>query len=103
MSVAEQARVALELQARGREVVGIDSSPLAVEVARRRGVRDARVLPFEQVGPALGRFDTVVMYGNNFGLFGGEAKARRLRPTPTTRPLSPVRLALVRLSNRLSG
>jgi SAM-dependent methyltransferase len=71
-------RVALELQARGREVVAIDSSPLAVEVARRRGVRDARVLPFEQVGPALGRFDTVVMYGNNFGLFGSEAKARRL-------------------------
>jgi SAM-dependent methyltransferase len=57
-------RVAFELQARGREVVAIDSSPLAVEVARRRGVRDARVLPFEQVGPALGRFDTVVMYGN---------------------------------------
>ncbi len=71
-------RVALELQERGREVVAIDSSPLAVEVARRLGVRDARVLSFEQVGPALGRFDTVVLYGNNFGLFGGEAKARRL-------------------------
>jgi SAM-dependent methyltransferase len=71
-------RVALELQARGRQVVAIDVSPLAVEVARRRGVHDGRVLAFEKVGPELGRFDTVVMYGNNFGLFGGEAKARRL-------------------------
>lgn len=58
--------------------MAIDISPLAVEVARRRGVRDARVLAFEHVGPDLGRFDTVVMYGNNFGLFGGEATARRL-------------------------
>lgn len=71
-------RVALELQARGREVVAIDVSPGAVEVARRRGVHDARVLPFEDVDAGLGSFDTVVMYGNNFGLFGGEARARRL-------------------------
>jgi SAM-dependent methyltransferase len=71
-------RVALELQARGREVVAIDISPAAVDVARRRGVLDARVLAFEDVGAELGRFGTVVMYGNNFGLFGGEAKTRRL-------------------------
>lgn len=71
-------RVALELQARGHEVVAIDISPLAIEVARRRGVQDARVLAFEKVGPDLGHFDTLVMYGNNFGLFGSEAKARRL-------------------------
>jgi SAM-dependent methyltransferase len=69
-------RVALELQARGREVVAIDVSPGAVEVARRRGVRDARVLALEDVGAQLGGFDTVVMYGNNFGLFGGKAQAR---------------------------
>ena len=71
-------RVALELQARGRDVVGIDVSPLAVEVARRRGVRDARVVPFDAVDESLGRLDTVVMYGNNFGLFGSRAGARRL-------------------------
>ncbi len=71
-------RVALELQKRGREVVGIDISPGAVEVARRRGVRDVRLLALEDVDESLGRFDTVVMYGNNFGLFGSRAKARRL-------------------------
>jgi SAM-dependent methyltransferase len=71
-------RVALELQALGHEVVAIDVSPLAVEVARRRGVADARVVAFEDAVPQLGSFDTVVMYGNNFGLFGGHARARRL-------------------------
>jgi SAM-dependent methyltransferase len=71
-------RVALELQRRGHEVVGIDVSPLAVEVARRRGVRDARVLPFERVDESVGPIDTVVMYGNNFGLFGSGPRTRRL-------------------------
>jgi SAM-dependent methyltransferase len=73
-------RVALELQERGREVVGIDVSPGAVEVARRRGVRDVRLLALEDVDGSLGRFDTLVMFGNNFGLFGSPAKARRLLP-----------------------
>jgi len=71
-------RVALELQARGHEVVGIDVSPLAVEVARERGVVDARVMPFEDVDESLGTFDTVVAYGNNFGLFASRTKAPRL-------------------------
>jgi SAM-dependent methyltransferase len=71
-------RVALHLQERGHDVVAIDISPLAVEVCRRRGVRDARVCRFEDIDDSLGRFDTVVMFGNNFGLFGGAAKAKRM-------------------------
>jgi SAM-dependent methyltransferase len=71
-------RVALHLQDRGHDVVAIDISPLAVEVCRRRGVRDARVCRFEDVDETLGRFDTVVMFGNNFGLFGSATKARRM-------------------------
>jgi SAM-dependent methyltransferase len=71
-------RVALHLQERGYEVVAVDNSPLAVEAARRRGVRDARVIAFEDVDDSLGIFDTIVMYGNNFGLFGSRAKAKRL-------------------------
>ena len=71
-------RVALHLQQKGYEVVAIDSSPGAVEVCRRRGVRDARLLRLEEVDGALGRFDTVVMYGNNLGLLSSRAKGRRL-------------------------
>lgn len=71
-------RLALHLQERGLEVVGIDNSPAAVEVCRRRGVRDARVLSIADVGPELGTFDTVVFMGNNFGLFGSAAGTRRL-------------------------
>lgn len=71
-------RVALHLQQKGHNVVAIDSSPGAVEVCRRRGVRDARVLRLEEADGALGRFDTVVMYGNNLGLLASRAKGRRL-------------------------
>jgi SAM-dependent methyltransferase len=72
-------RCALYLQSRGQEVVGIDNSPLAVEVARGRGVVDARVLPFSRVSRrALGLFDTVTMMGNNFGLFASAERAHRL-------------------------
>ena len=71
-------RVALELQRRGREVVGIDVSPGAVEVARRRGVRDVRLLQVERVDASLGHFGTVAMFGSNLGLLGGAAKGHRL-------------------------
>ena len=71
-------RAALELQRRGRSVVGIDVSPGAVEVARRQGVRDVRLLALEDVDDSLGRFDALVMFGNNFGLFGSPRKAKRL-------------------------
>ena len=71
-------RVALELQERGHEVVGIDLSPLAVEVCRRRGVRDARELPVTRVSRELGLFDTIVMFGNNFGLMESRRRARWL-------------------------
>jgi SAM-dependent methyltransferase len=71
-------RVALHLQERDHEVVAIDLSPGAVEACRRRGVRDARLLALEDVDESLGQIDTVVMFGNNFGLFASHAKAKRL-------------------------
>jgi SAM-dependent methyltransferase len=71
-------RVSLHLQERGHEVLAIDNSPGAIEVCRRRGVRDARVLAFDAVDKSIGTFDTVVFLGNNFGLFGSPTKARRL-------------------------
>jgi SAM-dependent methyltransferase len=71
-------RVARELQRRGRDVVGIDLSPLAIEAARRLGVRDARVLALAEVGAELGSFDSIVLYGNNLGLLESPAKAQRI-------------------------
>jgi SAM-dependent methyltransferase len=71
-------RVCLHLQERGQDVVGIDISPGAVETCRRRGVKDARLCSIDDVDDSLGRFDTIVMLGNNFGLFGSRAKAKRL-------------------------
>jgi SAM-dependent methyltransferase len=68
-------RVALHLQERDHEVVGIDQSPLAVEVARRRGVQDVRELPLTRVGRELGRFDTFALLGNGFGLLGSPRRA----------------------------
>lgn len=68
-------RHALYLQERGREVVGIDVSPGAVEVSRDRGV-DARPLDVADVRELDAEpFDTVLMLGNNFGLVGTRATA----------------------------
>jgi SAM-dependent methyltransferase len=71
-------RVCLHLQERGLDVVGFDVSPGAVEVCRLRGVRDARLLSIDDVDESLGVFDTIVMLGNNFGLFADAEKADRL-------------------------
>ncbi len=71
-------RVALHLQEKGHEVVGIDNSPLAVRACRKRGVDDVRLMSVTQIGPRMGVFDTVIMFGNNFGLFGSFKRARLL-------------------------
>ena len=72
-------RVALHLQENGYRVTAIDNSPLAVKTARLRGVENARLLPFEDIGRlSPGSFDTIVMFGNNFGLFGSRERAGRL-------------------------
>ena len=69
-------RVSLHLQERGHEVVAIDESPLAVGVARQRGVRDARVLSLLDASPEAlgGPFGTVIVMRNNLGL-GGDLDA----------------------------
>ena len=71
-------RHAVYLQGKGLDVVGIDNSPLAIEVCKRRGLKDARKLSINQINSKLGIFDTVLMMGNNFGLFGSFEGARRL-------------------------
>jgi SAM-dependent methyltransferase len=71
-------RVCLYLQDRRIEVVGIDSSPGAIECCRRRGVRDARLLAIDALDSSFGAFDTIVFLGQNFGMLGSQTRARRL-------------------------
>ena len=71
-------RHCLYLQEKGFAVTGIDNSPLAIEVCKRRGVKNAIVLALNDVTPDLGTFDTILMFGSNFGLFGSYNYARRI-------------------------
>lgn len=71
-------RHSLYLQKKGFDVVGIDSSPLAIKICRLRGLKRAKVMPIEDVDFEANSFDTIIMMGNNFGLFGSFRKARRL-------------------------
>jgi SAM-dependent methyltransferase len=70
-------RVPLYLQQRGFDVVGVDSSPLAVRTARERGVMEARCLSATDLRAEISSFDTVVLFGNNFGVFGTPGLLRR--------------------------
>jgi hypothetical protein len=62
----------------GFDVLGIDSSPLAIRVCKLRGLKQARVMSIEELNFKPNSFDTVIMMGSNFGLFGSFEKARRL-------------------------
>jgi SAM-dependent methyltransferase len=71
-------RVALWLQENGHEVVGIDVSPLALEVSRLRGVKDLRLMDVRELDFTDGSFDTVLMFGNNLGIGGDVEQTRRI-------------------------
>jgi SAM-dependent methyltransferase len=69
-------RHSLYLQRKGFDVTGIDNSPGAVKVCRLRGLKKVLVRRIEDVDKfGAGSFDTVLMMGNNFGLFGSRKKA----------------------------
>jgi len=93
-------RVALYLQRKGLEVVGIDAAPEAIECARARGVGDVRQMDARRLAFPRNTFDTIVMYGNNFGMCGGlEATRRFLR---TARRIARPRARLL-ASTRIPG
>ncbi|HRI05692.1 MAG TPA: class I SAM-dependent methyltransferase [Candidatus Dojkabacteria bacterium] len=71
-------RVSMYLQDKGHEVTAIDNSPLAVEVCKKRGVKDARVIPIEEINILNGeKFDTVVLFGLGLGLLGNKELAQK--------------------------
>jgi len=70
-------RHSLYLQQKGLEVTGIDSSNGAIEVCKLRGLKKAFVRPISEVDKfKSGSFDTILMLGNNFGLFGSAKGAK---------------------------
>jgi SAM-dependent methyltransferase len=71
-------RFMLWLRDRGHDVAGIDTSPGAIEVCRRRGLADVHVMSIGQVSrKRLGTFDTVLLLGGNLALLGPEPTAKR--------------------------
>ena len=50
----------------------------SIKVAKARGLKRAHLLPITSVGAGLGVFGTVLMMGNNFGLFGSKKRGRWL-------------------------
>lgn len=68
----------LYLQEKGFDVLGIDTSSLALKVCRTRGLKKTKLMSITQIDSKLGKFNTVLMLGNNFGLFGNPKRARWL-------------------------
>jgi len=71
-------RHSLCLQEKGLDVLGIDISPLATKVCKLRGLRKAEVMSIDKVNFKPNSFDTIIMMGNNFGLFHSFKEAREL-------------------------
>lgn len=59
---------ALYLQGRGLVTTAIDSSPCAIEVCRRRGCRDARVMDLRQLTLERGHYAAFIVMGNTLGI-----------------------------------
>src|SRR3989344_2230430 len=72
-------RISLYLQKKGFNVVAIDNSPYAIEICKKHGLKNAIVMSIDEIGKFKPNgFDTIIMFGNNFGLFGNYKKAKKL-------------------------
>ncbi|MFF1649994.1 class I SAM-dependent methyltransferase [Streptomyces sp. NPDC058240] len=80
-------RHATHLLEQGRQVLGVESSPGAADIARRRGV-ETLTTTVETLTPDIGSFDTVLLGGQNIGLLGNREKAGDIlrRLAAVTRP-----------------
>jgi len=65
-------RVLVHLKDLGYEVVGIDFAPGSVEACKKRGIKNVYQRSTGNLDFPDGEFDTIVMYGNNFGVLGDD-------------------------------
>jgi SAM-dependent methyltransferase len=115
-------RLALALQDKGINVVALDISPGAVEVARERGVRHAVCATVDDHAGGDQRYDCFALFGNNLGLIesrerapaflaalaamarpGARIVAQGTDPTGTTDPLHRAYQERNRAAGRLAG
>jgi len=66
-------RVLIHLQNCGHEVVGIDLALGAVAACQKRGIKEVYQMSAADLKFSNSEFDTIVMYGNNFGILGDDA------------------------------
>ena len=60
-------------------MTAIDNSPGAIKVSKSRAVKKALLMPIDEVRRFMpNSYDTVIMMGGNFGLFGGFNRAKHL-------------------------
>ncbi len=73
-------RHALYLQEKGFDIVGIDSSPLAIKICQLRGLKKVRTKSIAAFTEKYHNmyFDTILMFGNNFGLMGSFKGAQNI-------------------------
>ena len=72
-------RALLYLQERGHRSLGIDTSRLSIKVCKLRGIKNARLMDINNINkfrPAS--FDSILLFGNNFGLLENHIKAKKL-------------------------
>ena len=95
-------RVALHLQKLGCHVVGVDSSPLALRAARWFGVTRTSCLTVDELSLRIDEFDTIILFGNNLGVFGTPERAKKIL-TRWAKKLPRGSRILVESTNPLSG
>ena len=71
-------RHSLYLQEKGLDVLGIDNSPMALQCCEEQGLKKTKLMSITQITKKLGTFDTIIMMGNNFGLFANAKRCRML-------------------------
>ncbi len=71
-------RVASYLIEKGFEVVGIDISKGAIEACRYRGIDNVFLMSAESLDFPKEHFDTVLLFGANFGILGEEDRIIRM-------------------------
>jgi ubiquinone/menaquinone biosynthesis C-methylase UbiE len=75
-------RHSLYLQKQGFNITGIDQSPLAIKVCKQRGIKNLLNISISEIRTFNSNsFDTILMLGNNFGLFGSFKRAKILLKT----------------------